>query len=950
MNAIEFQPGSIVRARGREWVVLPQSVDDILHLRPIGGGDDSPTQICVALERLPVEHATFPPPSVEHAGTQAAGLLLRDALTLKLRTGAGPFRSFGNIAIEPRAYQLVPLMMAMKLETLRLLIADDVGIGKTIEAGLIARELIDRGEVDRLAVLCPPHLCEQWRDELKNRFHIDAEIVRTNTAARLERGLPAGSSIFTEHPFTIVSLDYIKNKNRRDAFAEQCPGMVIVDEAHTCSRTGQGRQLRFELLKDLANDEERHLLLLTATPHSGDEEAFYNLLSLLKPEFRGLKDATGAEHPLRRKLANHFVQRRRQDIKEWQEGKLFPERFTAEVTYKLSGAWGGLFQQVLEYARELVEREEAGSLRQRMNWWAALALLRCISSSPQAAIRALHTRLDNTQGSDRSTTEADALEELEARGTVSVLDGSEDAGLSTDDVEPGAALAEDVGRLAAMIDSASALKSSGDPKLKKLKETLTGMLAEDYRPVVFCRYIATAEYLGEELSRQFRNYEVAVVTGELTPAEREERINSMKESDKPALLVATDCLSEGVNLQEQFTAIVHYDLSWNPTRHEQREGRVDRFGQEAATVKALMLYGEDNPIDGAVLQVILRKAESIRKALGVSVPMPEDDNRITQAIMNTVLLHKGSGPQHQEDMFGFDSLEVLDEDLDAKWESARNKAKRSRTLFAQNRLKPEQVMPEWEKAFAVLGTEEDVQRFVLKACERLGAPLDARSDGSFRSPMTHLPREVKERLEGSGLLGLKKLDFHYPTVRGAEFIHRTHPLVSHLADFIAEQAMSGEDTELVARAGAVYTQVVKTKTTVYLLRLRSRLTIRRARQSREMLAEEALTLAVEGNSSPRILPKAEALTLMQASVSKNMPVERRNREIETALKSIEGLQDTFATLAHARSQELLADHRRVREAADARGEYQVRPQLPLDVMGIYVLVPDTVLSYSFSDT
>ncbi|MCG7892565.1 MAG: DEAD/DEAH box helicase [Candidatus Thiodiazotropha endolucinida] len=943
MSTAEFQPGSIVRARGREWVVLPQSVDDILHLRPIGGGDDMPTRICVALERLPIEHATFPSPTIEHAGTQAAGLLLRDALMLKLRNGAGPFRSFGNIAIEPRAYQLVPLMMAMKLETVRLLIADDVGIGKTIEAGLIARELVDRGEVDRLAVLCPPHLCEQWREELKNRFHIDAAIVRTNTAARLERGLPAGSSIFTEYPFTIVSLDYIKNKNRRDAFAEQCPEMVIVDEAHTCSRTGQGRQLRFELLRDLARDEERHLVLLTATPHSGDEEAFYNLLSLLKPDFTELKDVTSAEHPLRQKLANHFVQRRRQDIKEWQEGKLFPERFTAETTYKLSGAWGRLFEEVLEYARELVEREEEGSLRQRMNWWAALALLRCISSSPQAAIRALHTRLDNALNSDQSTTESDALEDLEARGAVSVLDGSEDAGLSSDDVEPGAALAEDVGRLAAMIDSATALKSSGDPKLKKLKKMLADMLEEGYQTVVFCRYIATAEYLGDELSRQFKDYEVAVVTGELTPTEREERIESLKESGKPPLLIATDCLSEGVNLQEQFTAMVHYDLSWNPTRHEQREGRVDRFGQEADRVKALMLYGEDNPIDGAVLQVILKKAERIRKELGVCVPMPEDENRITQAIMNTVLLHKGSGPQYQDDMFGFGSLEELDVDLNTKWESAREKAKQHRTIFAQNRLKPEQVMPEWEKAFAVLGTEDDVQRFVVRACERLGAPLDQLRSGGFRAPLNHLPREVKERIEVSGLMNLKKLDFNYPTVRGAEFIHRTHPLVGHLADFIAEQAMSGEDTDLVARAGAVYTQGVSNKTTVYLLRLRSRLTIRRSRQSREMLAEEALALAVEGNSSPRILPKAEALQLMQASVSKNMPEDRRSREIETALDGLAGLQSAFATLAETRSRELLADHRRIREAADARGEYHVKPQMPLDVMGVYVLVPDTAL-------
>ncbi len=958
MNQISFQPGSIVSARGREWVVLPQSEDEILHLRPIGSGEDTRTILYTPLEQQPVTQATFPPPTPEQTGIQSAGLLLRDALMLKLRNGAGPFRSFGNIAVEPRAYQLVPLMMALKLETLRLLIADDVGIGKTIEAGLIVRELIDRGEVDRLAVLCPPHLCEQWQKELRDRFHIDTEIVRTNTAARLERGIPAGSSIFSEYPFTIVSLDYIKNKNRRDAFAEQCPEMVIVDEAHTCSRSGKKRQLRFELLRDLAANTERHLILLTATPHSGDEEAFYNLLSLLKPEFYNLKDIRGADHPLRRQLADHFIQRRRQDIKEWQEGKLFPDRFTAEATYKLSGAWGALFQEVLDYARELVEREAEGSLRQRMNWWAALALLRCISSSPQAAVRALQTRLDSSDRlkavgcrlkGEECLCEEEAIRELEEQGAATVLDGSEDLGLSSDDVEPGAALDEDVQLLSAMIDKARSLKSGADPKLKKLKTALTEMLAEEYYPVVFCRYIATAKYLGEELSRKFKDHEVLTITGELTPAEREEKIMALHHSAKPPLLVATDCLSEGINLQEFFTAVIHYDLSWNPTRHEQREGRVDRFGQKADTVKALMLYGEDNPIDGAVLQVILRKAERIRKTLGVSVPMPEDNNRITQAIMNTVLLQKRRTAHpgaRQMSLFEEQekALDSIDKELDARWESAREKTKKNRTIFAQNRLKPEQVMPEWEKAFAVLGTKEDVGRFVVRSCERLGAPLQKLKKGGWHAPLTHLPREVKERLQTSGLLQLQKIDFNYPvSTPGAEFIHRTHPLVSHLADFVAEQAMSGEHNDLVARAGAIFTKAVSVKTIVILLRLRNRLIIKRAKQSREMLAEEALALAVAGASEPRLLPKKEALALMQAKVSRNMEPERRTRELANILDQLGGFQKTFAELADQRSKELLADHRRVRDAADARGEYRVYPQLPVDVMGVYVLVPDVAL-------
>lgn len=943
MTNMNFNPGSIVRARGREWVVLPQSESEVLHLRPLGGGDEQPTVLLPALEHEPVAPASFPHPMPEQAGLQSAGLLLRDALMLKLRAGAGPFRSFGNIAIEPRAYQLVPLMMALKQRVVRLLIADDVGIGKTIEAGLIAREMIDRGEIQRVAVLCPPHLCEQWQQELNHRFHIQAVVVRSSTAARLERGLPAGSSIFSEHPFTVVSLDYIKSKNRRDAFAEQCPNFVIVDEAHTCSRTAQGRQQRYELLRDLAADAERHLLMLTATPHSGDEEAFYNLLALLNQDFIQLREIASTQHPLRQKLAEHFVQRRREDIKEWQEGSLFPERLTAEVTYTLSGEWSNIFQDVLDYARELVEREEEGTFKARMNWWAALALLRCISSSPQAAIRALNTRIDSAFGNGSDSTELSAAEQaevLEAQGLATVMDGGEEIS-GSDDVEPGGAIAEDLAKLQQLVARARTLKSNNDPKLKALIQHLTPVLEEGHNPVIFCRYIATAEYLAEELRKVFRGRNVTFVTGNFNSAERQERVESLKESDKPPLLVATDCLSEGVNLQEQFTAVVHYDLSWNPTRHEQREGRVDRFGQQVAEVKTLMLYGADNPIDGAVLQVIVRKADSIRKALGVSVPAPENEQRYMQAILNNVLL-RGQGLTATGDLFA-DDVDL--QQLDAAWESAREKARRNRTIFAQNRLKPEVVMPEWEKAFAVLGTNEDVERFVTQAMDRLGAPLHRLENGAWQAPLKHLPLTLKERLEVSGLMQLRTVDFSYPTRGRATFIHRTHPLVNHLADYLSELAMAGEQTQIVARAGAIFTREVQSRTTIYLLRLRSRLTFRRTQsdQTRDLLAEEALAVAVNRQGEPQLLEKAEILRLMQLPVSKNMTAEARSRELTRAIDALDELGPTFESIAQQRASAVLADHRRAREAAEARGSYSVHPQLPVDVMGVYVFVPDNGL-------
>src|SRR5690625_2607280 len=277
MNApdtgLTYNPGSIVRARDREWIVLPESTAEDLYLRALGSGDDDRVRLLTALERVEQALSPAPDPADARNGNQQSGQLLRDAMLLKLRAGAGPFRAIGNLAFEPRAYQLVPLLMALKQEVVRLLIADDVGIGKTIEAGLIVRELIDRGEVRGFTVLCPPHLCEQWQEELAEKFHLRPEIVSRHTAARLERDLLQSESIFQRYPYTVVSLDYIKSDRRRDEFLNSCPDFVIVDEAHTCVQgSAQSRHQRYTLLRGLAEDRERHLLLLTATPHSGDEQ------------------------------------------------------------------------------------------------------------------------------------------------------------------------------------------------------------------------------------------------------------------------------------------------------------------------------------------------------------------------------------------------------------------------------------------------------------------------------------------------------------------------------------------------------------------------------------------------------------------------------------------------------------------------------------------------------
>jgi superfamily II DNA or RNA helicase len=930
MTNVQYTLGSLIHARGREWIVQPGSVAPLLRLRPLSGAEEDGALIHIGLEPS-IESAHFPQPDPALEGSQGEAVLLADALRMALRRGAGPFRSFGNIAVEPRTYQLVPLLMALRLDPVRLLIADDVGIGKTIEAALIARELQDRGEIQRLAVLCPPHLVEQWVRELNDRFHLHAVAVTAASAARLERGIPVGESLFQVHPVTVVSLDYIKSERHRHDFIRACPEFVIVDEAHTCVSASLGRQLRFALLRALAADAARHLLLLTATPHSGDQDTFYSLLGLLKPEFTGLATASGEDKDkLRERLALHFVQRRRPDIDEWQDSSIFPQRETAELTYRFGGPWEDFFQNVLDYCRAVVQRAGSDERSQRLSFWGTLALMRCVASSPAAAVQALRTRLLAEQV-------AQAPEEI----LGPLFDGEEDA-LSEDDVAPAADTGDPV--LLGLLGQAETLAGEkSDPKLRLLVGHLQQLLDDGFNPVVFCRYIATARYLHQHLADKFRGITVEVVTGEYPPEERERRVDALGEAER-RLLIATDCLSEGVNLQEHLDAVVHYDLSWNPTRHEQREGRVDRFGQSCPKVRATLIYGANNPVDGAVLQVILRKAEKIRQELGVPVPLPDDDHTLTQALMKAVMLRseRAGGPQRS---FDFDHYEES-QALDIRWTDLAEKVKKNRTVFAQRRLRPADVLPEWERMRAVLGSSEDVKRFAAQAMARLGAGLSLSARGAS-APINALPPTLRERLLVEGIEGNLRIDFNQPPAARCRFIHRSHPLIATLANELLERSLTaethdGQQLATLGRIGVWKSPAVQSITSVLLLRLRHQISARSEGRSQTLLVEEALPVAWQGRNDLVELQGEQLLAWLEAPAQGNLPDGVRQREMHKLLEMLREREEALERLADAQAERLLADHRRVREAADARGRYEVSALKPVDVIAAYVLMPGDV--------
>ena len=937
-----FQPGALVTARGREWVVLSESAGDLLMLHPAGGLNEEVTGVLASIE--PVESATFRLPGREDLGDFTSGRLLRDAARLSTRAAAGPFRSFGRIAVEPRPYQLVPLMMALKLDPVRMLIADDVGIGKTIEACLIARELLDRGEIRRLTVLCPPHLAEQWQRELLEKFHIEAELVLSSTIRRLERDLPLGVSVFDRHRFTVVSTDFIKAPRRAEDFALKCPECVIVDEAHGCTLAGgvgRGRQQRHALLRRVTADASRHVVLVTATPHSGNEEAFRSLLGLLEDDFADLpvEDLDRAEREgVRRRLARHFVQRRRADIRRYLEiDTTFPERMDKETTYSFSPGHRALFDDILAFAREYVSEEGGGERRQRVRYWSALALLRCVSSSPAAAAATLRSRaaVDEAEGED-----------VDEVGRRTVLDQGDDDDTVALDFSPGSET-EGGGeptrrRLLAFARRAETLDAADDRKLQGAVREIKSLLADGFHPVVFCRFVDTAEYVARHLRTALaKGVRVEAVTGRLPAAERDTRIASLAAEGGRFVLVCTDCLSEGINLQDHFDAVLHYDLAWNPTRHEQREGRVDRFGQRRPEVRVITHYGRDNPIDGVILDVLIRKHKSIKSSLGVTVAVPGSSEQIAETLFEGALFRERAGVDgRQLDLDFIDDLDAEVQAIHAEWENARDREKASRSRFAQHALSPDEVAAELEQVRAAIGRSEDVGPFLDTVLNAANVPVQ----GSGGAVTVHLgpgtPRALRQTI---GFDEPFTGRFDLPLKGGEVHLGRTSPVIEGLATWTLDQALdpaSRDGPPVASRCGAIRTSAVSVRTTVLVARFRYHLRTTASAEDGPVLCEEIAPLACTGSAdAPGWLSPEESERLLAARPEGNLLLTAIEQQLGLLLPALPELRAALEAVAHERAEAQLGAHRRVRAAARARGRVDIEPVLPVDLLGAYVLLP-----------
>jgi hypothetical protein len=578
---------------------------------------------------------------------------------------------------------------------------------------------------------------------------------------------------------------------------------------------------------------------------------------------------------------------------------------------------------VLDYCFGVVSRAGSGLRERRLAFWGTLALMRCVGSSPAAALSALRNRMSN---------ESDRLE-------PQIYDEDSDDEDAVD-IEPATGFDTDPA-LQALVAHAEELMHKPDPKLAALIDTLTPLIKKGANPVVFCRFLATAEHVRDGLRKAFPKLVVEAVTGVLTPDERRDRVAEMASADDEKeiqrILVATDCLSEGINLQQLFDTVIHYDLSWNPTRHQQREGRVDRFGQPAELVRSIMMFSPDSAIDGAVLDVVLRKAEEIRKATGITVPLPDERGPVTDALMAAVMLRQGRSKQLAFDL----RLEDGTRAMEARWRDASENEKKSRARFAQNAMKPQEVAPEWEKVRTLLGSPEDAKTFIERAMSRFGVPLEPRK--TLLTAHVHaLEAGLRERLAQRNLTGSIRLAMTEPAPSGTALLTRTHPLTATLAEALVEASLDPEALSGlgIGRVGAWPTSAVQQMTRLALLRIRFKLTVH-ARKERLLLAEEAALVAIQGG---RIVAAGEAAReLLTTPADADLAPSARDRFIAKAKEDLPSLLDgPLAEFVRSRAEELMQDHARLRAAAGSASRVTVEAVLPPDVIGLFVLMPSEV--------
>ena len=561
---------------------------------------------------------------------------------------ASPFH--GGVRVED--FQLVPLLKALRMPRVSLLIADDVGLGKTVEAGLILTELLLRRRIRRVLVLTPAALRDQWKEELWEKFSLSFEVIDRAATAQLRRKLGMDANPWRSFSRIIASYHYLRQPDVREQFLSACAtpegsphlpwDLLIVDECHNLMPAPFGEDSQLCQTLGLIAPRFEHRLFLSATPHNGHTRSFTGLLEILDPvRF----SRTGEMGPAMRERVDDVVIRRlKRDINAGREGPRFctrmppraltltPNAAEAEVTAAFDAFRAAIGKLVVAGSRG---RRRAGTFavevlgKRLLSCPAAFtdSWFRTMQGMAEGAATATDMRvqervLNQETGDDREAQQRQATaatvvggwlrnyrDDLKAE-TDRIQRAVEALGFDPDGASPTEQTPTDDARFDELIELIERLLRLG------------GRFRDDERLIVFTEYKTTLDYLANRLRTRYRANRVLTLFGIGGPSgmgatERDSVKAAFNDPDAEVrILVATDAASEGLNLHRTARYLLHYDCPWNPSRLEQRNGRLDRYGQgRDVTVHHFDSTGDDDP-DIRFLARVIRKANDIRDDLG----------------------------------------------------------------------------------------------------------------------------------------------------------------------------------------------------------------------------------------------------------------------------------------------------------------------------------------------
>lgn len=563
---------------------------------------------------------------------------------------AGGFLSSLASGIIPLPHQLHVLNRAMETNNIRYILADEVGLGKTIEAGMIIRELKSRGLVSRILVVCPTGLVTQWASEMQEKFHEKFQVILPSDYDTIRR-LTDNDDVYGQFDQVISPMDSIKPIEKHAGWSEEKVekyneeriysiinsgwDLIIIDEAHRVAGSS-GEVARYKLGNLLAQ-ESPYLLLLSATPHNGKTEPFLRLIRLLDADA-----FPNAKSIVREQVAPFLIRTEKREAIDNNGNLLFKNRITHLVTISWDER-NNLQRELYEMVSSYVAKTYNKALRNRKKNMCLIFLLiimqRMVTSSTAAIRQSLERRL-NVLLEQRTCVGNLREEDLDE---LNIEDGVEDAleAISLD-------MELEIEELKQIISLAKQAQfQNQDAKVEPLLNEIDAILSEDrtQKVIIFTEFVATQTYLQELLVN--RGYTVTILNGGMSIDERNAAMQEFKTST--SIFISTDAGGEGLNLQFA-NIIINYDLPWNPMKIEQRCGRVDRIGQQRDVHIYNFIVGET--VENRVREVLEEKLSVILKEMGVDKYSDVLDSEVAECDFTDVYMRSiGHASQVEKNLY-----------------------------------------------------------------------------------------------------------------------------------------------------------------------------------------------------------------------------------------------------------------------------------------------------------